>query len=224
MTDIMSIVGPCGSCGAPNIRLHESRRFLIDASTGVPHECAIPSRGGPFSSTAFGGELKVEVSAPVGNISPPDANGVRAICLGYHPDQNEYEWLRVVPESQLLDVCKERDRLAAIHHQDIETIVTATRDIATIQAQLTEARSRILEMENEPNYDPMQVEEIVANRLRSSREQSIAAIEALPRYTPVESSGSTQISDGFWAAEVAEMDDGEYIERSDVLRILQGSE
>jgi hypothetical protein len=28
-------------------------------------------------------------------------NGIYNICLGYHPENNEYEWLRVVPESDL---------------------------------------------------------------------------------------------------------------------------
>jgi hypothetical protein len=48
-----------------------------------------------------------------GSISPADENGVRHICLGFHPETadgpGEYQWLAVVPESKFAALTAERD-------------------------------------------------------------------------------------------------------------------
>jgi hypothetical protein len=63
-------------------------------------------------------ELRAERDEARKNIGPgaygKNDDGTYNICLGYHPQEEQYEWLVVVPEWEFEAVKKERDRLADI--------------------------------------------------------------------------------------------------------------
>lgn len=74
--------------------------------------------------------LKGERDEARKNLGPEafgESGGVYNICLGYHPETNEYEWLRVVPESKLV----QRDEALGVAIETIEEMDRIHDDIMT---------------------------------------------------------------------------------------------
>ncbi len=67
--NIMDEVGPCGTCGRGGLRLHESRRFLVEAS-GVPHQC--PGRFPPKTSFTEEPDVRQTYELPPAALSETD--------------------------------------------------------------------------------------------------------------------------------------------------------
>jgi hypothetical protein len=100
-------------------------------------------------------EARVEELEMKGAISPPDENGKRTMCLGFHETENVYEWAEFVPVEQfnaLESRVKEMDAQCQTHElrsvrydADMDNL---RAENARLKADLVAVRERIKGLES----------------------------------------------------------------------------